>query len=613
MPTPYQVRYSAKVDSPGPDGSGDGVPPAARDDDQLLEALLDELIVDGDAGFAIGRLVRSQLAPVLGSLHALRREILSRLDPSVVAWASDTDDEGMAGGHLEARVVALLTGGSARVQGVISTSHVERVAQMLTAMAEMFDRRREGRDPGFVDFMSLYGDLVAGEPRDLDALGDRLADRIAALMSLRASLGGRADADAAREIDTGDAIDAVLHSMGLAGPLDELSERLRGAYDDTRWSRRYEFTGNRPSSLGEALEVICDLADVDRLTDVVRTATSPGSRLGTDLDLCVDLERARALIGGPMADRLADMAGLAERASGAGLTEQVGDHVGLTPRAVRLMGARVADELIRQIERDRPDGPRVVVDAHDADAGTRPYEPGDPFVLDLGCTVSNAVRRAGRAPADRAPAGRGRGVALSVSDFEVRIARRRERAAVVMMIDVSLSMAASGAFMAAKKLAIASAHIMSVRHRDDRLLFVAFGETARLVDPMRLAELSWDSAYGTNIAHGLAVSRDLLSRFRGDRRVLMITDGEPTAHLDSDGEVCFGNPPSSDTLDATVGEALACARRGVAIDAVMVGGDARSRAFLDRIARIGGGRLTSTTVEDLAGEVLDLAIEHEKI
>ena len=158
---------------------------------------------------------------------------------------------------------------------------------------------------------------------------------------------------------------------------------------------------------------------------------------------------------------------------------------------------------------------------HDREETTKPYEFGDPFNLDLSRTVHNAVRRAGS----------GVPVRLSPDDFEVIETEALTRSATVLLLDLSLSMPMRDNFVPAKKMAMALHTLISTRFPRDYLGLVGFSEVARVIEPEDLPTVSWDYVYGTNLQHGLILARKMLAHQQGTKQIILVTDGEPTAHV----------------------------------------------------------------------------------
>jgi uncharacterized protein with von Willebrand factor type A (vWA) domain len=233
---------------------------------------------------------------------------------------------------------------------------------------------------------------------------------------------------------------------------------------------------------------------------------------------------------------------------------------------------------------------------------TKPYEFGDPFNLNIERTVRNAVQREGG----------GTPVSLTPDDFEVERTENLTRSSTVLMVDLSLSMPMRDNFLAAKKVAMALHSLISTQFPRDYLGLVGFSEVARELKPQQLPEVSWDFVYGTNMQHALLLSRRMLGRQTGTKQIIMITDGEPTAHLMTDGEVFFSYPPVRETVDATLTEVARCTRDGIRINTFMLDATGYLKTFVEKLTRLNQGRAFFTTPETLGDYVLVDFIEQKR-
>ena len=240
----------------------------------------------------------------------------------------------------------------------------------------------------------------------------------------------------------------------------------------------------------------------------------------------------------------------------------------------------------------------------DRDETTKPYEFGDPFHLDLRGTLSNALVRDENAPAARAARGE-RAVRLQPGDFEVFRTEQLTSTATVLLVDMSRSMLLRGCFLAAKKVAVALDTLIRTQYPRDHLSVIGFAYYAREIRPGALAELTWHGyEYGTNLQHGLMLARRILSRqAAANREVVVITDGEPTAHFEG-GQVEFSYPPTRRTISETLREVQRCTKEGITINTFML---ERSRAlaeFVAHMTKLNRGRAFYATPERLGEYVL---------
>ena len=399
---------------------------------------------------------------------------------------------------------------------------MQRMKDMLNALNEMLAQRERGEEPDFESFMQRFGDFFPENPESLDELLEIMAQRMAAMQSMlnsmtpeqRAQLQGLAE--------------QLLEDMDLRWQVDQLGEHLRGLFPQMGWDRRYDFSGQDPLGFAEAAQLMEQLGDIDQLENLLRGATNPGALAEVDID------RARDLLGDQSARSLERLAELAKMLEQAGLIENKEGRYELTPKGIRKIGANALSDLFDKLAKDKMGKHELERSGvgHERSYESKPYEFGDPFNLDIHRTIRNAIQRTGG----------GTPVRLSPDDFEVERTETLVRSSTVLMLDLSLSMPMRDNFLAAKKVAMALHSLISSQFPRDFLGIVGFSEIARELKPEQLPEVSWDFVYGTNMQHGFLLSRRMLARQSGTKQIIMITDGEPTAHLLPDGEVVLQLP-----------------------------------------------------------------------
>jgi uncharacterized protein with von Willebrand factor type A (vWA) domain len=239
---------------------------------------------------------------------------------------------------------------------------------------------------------------------------------------------------------------------------------------------------------------------------------------------------------------------------------------------------------------------------HDREEVSRPWEPGDQFNLHLPRTVHNAVARGGQ----------GVPVRLEPQDFEIVEHEALVRSATVLAIDLSMSMPMRDNFVPAKRMAIALATLIKSRFPRDYLGVVVFSEVAREVKVEDLPTVMWDYIYGTNLQHALALSRKMLAREQGTRQVLVVTDGEPTAHIDDYGDPFFHYPPTAETLRRTMAEVVRCTKAGITINTFALDLERTQFPFVEQIAQVNGGRTFYPSRDELGGYVLADFLRHRR-
>lgn len=466
----------------------------------------------------------------------------------------------------------------------LSPGDMGRIKDMLAELNRMLEQRRVGEGPDFEGFMERYGDFFPENPRTLDELLEVMARRMATMQQMLNSMSPEQRAQL-REL-----YDALLDDMDLRWQVDQLGGHLRDLFPEMGWDRSQRFSGNQPLGMAEALDLFEELSDIDQLERLLRGATSPGALAEVDVD------RARDLLGDEAAESLERLAEMARMLEEAGLIEnREGQHV-LTPRAVRRLGQNALGDLYRRITRDRAGRHDLARSGagYEREFTTKPYEFGDPFNLHIERTVRNAVTRAGG----------GTPVRLVPDDFEVERTEAVVCASTVLMLDLSLSMPMRGNFVPAKKVAMALHSLISTQFPRDYLGVVTFSEVAREVRPEELPVVSWDYVYGTNMQHGLALARRMLAGQHGTRQVIMVTDGEPTAHITDEGRPVFNYPPSQETVDRTLREVRRCTRDGIRINVFMLDATPYLTRFIEEVTRLNGGRAFFTTNQNLGDYVL---------
>jgi uncharacterized protein with von Willebrand factor type A (vWA) domain len=328
-------------------------------------------------------------------------------------------------------------------------------------------------------------------------------------------------------------------------------------------------------------------------------------------------------MGKEEAESLAQLQKLAQKLEDSGLVEQRDGRLELSPKGLRRIGQRALEDLFKHLSKDRLGGHGIarVGFGHERAEDTKAYELGDPFNLHIERTMRNALRRqvaegglgqvaggaaSGAQPRVQLP------IRLAPDDFEIERTEHQTQCATVLLVDLSLSMPLRHNFFAAKKVALAMQSLISGQFPRDYLGIVGFSERAREIRPEELPAVSWDYVYGTNMHHALLLARRMLARHHGTRQIVMITDGEPTAHLLEDGEVFFKYPPVPATLEATLQEVLRCSREGIRINIFALDATGHLRTFIEKITQLNRGRAFFTTPDTLGDYVLVDFIENRR-
>jgi uncharacterized protein with von Willebrand factor type A (vWA) domain len=476
----------------------------------------------------------------------------------------------------------------------ITPEDMARTKDMLSSLNELLDKRNRGEDTqqDFDDFMQRFGDFFPENPQNLDELLETMAERMANMQAMlnsmtpeqRAQLQGLSQ--------------QLLEDMDLRWQMDQLAQNLQQAFPDAGWERSYNFTGQDPLNFGQAAELMEQLGDLDQLENLLRGASNPGALAE------VDIERARQLLGDEAAQSLENMARLAKMLEEAGLIENREGKMELTPRGIRRIGQNALTDLFAKLRMDQVGRHAIAKSGfgHEREYSTKPYEFGDPFNLDIQQTMRNAVRRQGV----------GSPVRLTPDDFEVERTETMVRQSTVLMLDLSLSMPMRDNFLPAKKVAMALHSLISSQYPRDYLGLVGFSSVAREFKASELPEVSWDYVYGTNMQHGMAIARQMLSRQTGTKQIIMITDGEPTAHIEDDGSPFFAYPPEPETIHRTLREVARCTKDGIVINTFMLDATSYLKAFIEKVAEMNRGRAFFTTPDTLGDYVLVDFLEQKK-
>ena len=465
----------------------------------------------------------------------------------------------------------------------MSPEELARMKDMLAELNHMLGQRERGEEPDFEGFMQRYGDFFPGNPQSLDELLEQMARSMAQMQQLLNSMTPE------QRAQLQELANALLDDMDLRWQVDQLAQNLRNAFPQMGWGQRMPFRGDEPMPLGQLGSVLDQLGDIDALENLLRNATNPGQLAEVDLD------QVRDLLGDEAARSLEQLARLARELEEAGLIEQREGRMELTPKGIRRIGQRALGDLFRRLLQDRSGRHEIERSGagHERSDEHKPYEFGDPFHLDVGRTLRNAIARQGA----------GTPVHVRPGDFEIERTEQLTRSATVLMLDVSLSMEMRGRFLAAKKVAMALHALISTQFPRDYLGMVSFGRVAREVRPERLPEATWDFEWGTNMQHAMLLARRLLSKQTGRKQIIMITDGEPTAHIEN-GEAWFDYPPSPRTIELTLREVQRCTKDGIRINTFMLEDNYYLREFVERMMRMNRGRAFFTTPETLGDYVL---------
>ncbi|EID56188.1 VWA domain-containing protein [Saccharomonospora xinjiangensis] len=480
-----------------------------------------------------------------------------------------------------------------------SPEDVERLNRMLADLNALLTAHARGFDDidrRFAEFLRRHGEYFPEKPRDIDELIDLLAARASAAQRMLNSM------TLEQRQELAELSRQAFGDQRIAQQLSQLDDRLKALRPGQDWTSSGRFRGDDPLGLAEGARAMVDLSELDALAEQLSQGY-PGARLED-----IDVEALRRQLGPAAAVSARKLSELERELREQGLLERAPDGaLRLTPRALRRLGETALADVVRSLRTHT--GRRDTASAGAAGeptGSTRAWQFGDSEPWAVPQTVRNAVLRSAAGDSSGA-------VRLQVSDVEVVETEHRARAAVALCVDTSWSMVAEGRWLPMKRTALALHHLISTRFRTDALHVVTFGRHARSVRIEELVGLEGTWEQGTNAHHALLLAQRHLRRHPDATPVvLMITDGEPTAHLDADGSAEFAYPPSPRTLAATLSEVDRIARLGAAFTVFRLGDEPRLAAFVDALARRCGGRVVAPDADGLGAAVVGDYLRHRR-
>ena len=464
----------------------------------------------------------------------------------------------------------------------------QALKDMMSDLNNLIDKHARGEDTesDFAEFMDKHGEYFPDNPESMEQLLDQLARQAAAMARMMDSLSPE------QRDELSQLMAQAMQDMNLAAEMGRLGDSLRALRPDLPWSGRQRLRGDEPLSLGDATEALADLADLDQLSESL-SQDYPGASLED-----VDEEAVARALGRQAVDDLRQLQELERELERQGYLTNKGGDIELTAKAIRRIGQSALRKVFASLER----GKRGDHDVHHAGAAgeltgtTRQWQFGDEQPIDVVRTVANSVQRRMIDPD---------GPMLNSDDFEIRETERRTRAAVVLLVDQSFSMVMNDTWRTAKTTAMALHSLASTQFPLDAMEIIAFANLARRIAPHELPDLDANEIQGTNLQHALMLAGRFLDKHPDAEPVVMvITDGEPTAHLDRNGEWWFSWPPEPETINLTVAQIDAMTKRGVPLTFFRLGDEPRLARFLDEMARRNGGRVLAPEGDKLGDYVV---------
>ncbi|WP_052889061.1 VWA domain-containing protein [Thermogemmatispora carboxidivorans] len=449
---------------------------------------------------------------------------------------------------------------------------IARLREMIRELNRMLRERQQGLNPDFDSFMEKYGEYFPGV-NTLDDLIEQMQQRMAAMQALMENLSPE------QRQELANLMEQLISDDRIRVDLMELAQNLQALAPLDDYRMRFPFRGSEPLPFNEALRMMGRLQQMEGLEEQLQQA-----RRLDDLE-AIDSQKVRELLGSEEYRSLEELKELMRVLEEAGYIQKKGNRWELTARAIRKIGQKALQDIFDKLKRDgfgRHVSPFRGPGGERTDESKR-YEFGDPFLLDLQKTVMNAVYRNGT----------GTPIRLSREDFEVYRTEFTTQSSTVLMLDMSMSMIYNGCQQAAKKVAVALESLIRSQFPRDNLYIVGFAFVAREYKPEELIEIGrYDHSQGTNLAHGLMLARQLLSRHHGvNKQIILVTDGGPTVWYEEElGGWQFAYPPNPWAEQQALLEVQRCTREGITINTFMLEDDRWMVSFVNQMAEINHGR-----------------------
>ena len=472
------------------------------------------------------------------------------------------------------------------VQG-ITPEDLDGVREMVRDLNALLEQHATGADTtdAFGRFMAQHGSYFPPGINNTDELIEHLHRRASQVSSLMNSMSPQ------MRDELRDLMDDLLRDDRLKIDMARLAGNLQIARPDLPYGEPYPFEGDEPMGLADALAAIDRQQQYDAMEEALGAARDP------DALEKVDADALRDLAGDDAIDDLDQLRELTRALEEAGYLDRDSGRLELTPRAARKLGMRALTDIFSRLRREGFGGHALPLAGRGGEPTdeTKRYEFGDPFSVDINRTLFNAMARGGP----------GTPVVIGPDDFEVSRSEETVLSSTVLLLDMSRSMLLRGCSSAAKKVAMALHTLIHTKYPRDRLYVVGFAYYARQLKPESIPTLSpYEFEYGTNLQHALIIARQLLGRSGGgNKEIVVITDGEPTAHIEN-GQVEFAYPPTLRTVQSTLREVGRCTREGIVINTFMLERSRYLSEFVDLMSRINRGRAFYVEPENLGEYVL---------
>jgi uncharacterized protein with von Willebrand factor type A (vWA) domain len=466
------------------------------------------------------------------------------------------------------------------------------ISEMMNDLNALLDDHQRGEDTQeqFDEFMEKHGEFFPDKPGNIDELLDSLAERAAAAQRMRNSM----TPEQRNELDA--LGQQAFGSPELMQSLSQLDGSLRALRPGENWGGSEQMDGEQGLGLGDGTGVFQDIAELDTLSDQLSQSYN-GSRMDD-----LDLDLLSRQLGDEAAVDAQVLKQLEKALRDSGTMKRGSDgQLKLTPKAMRQLGkALLRDVANRMSGRQGNRELRQAGAAGERSGATREWAFGDTEAWDIPRTITNAlIRTAGDGGS------LGAGVRMEIGDVEVQETEARTQACVALLVDTSFSMAMDGRWVPMKRTALALHSLITSRFRGDDLQLIAFGRHAEVMDIEQLTGLDAQYDKGTNLHHALLLANRHFRKHPSAQPVLLIvTDGEPTSHLEASGDVFFAYPPHPVTVAVAVRELDNSARLGAQTTFFRLGDDPGLARFIDSMAARVDGTVVAPELDDLGAAVV---------
>ena len=471
------------------------------------------------------------------------------------------------------------------LESQIPENYSETSKYLVNDTKRLLSQDSQEKESGFTAFLTAHGHRFDNtDPQTIDELIDLIRRNIVAAHTLMQSFKEESRSDL-------NSLFSSLSDPNTMNQFNELTELINEISPLERSVKKYNFVGSDEVDYQQGMDLMHAMIAIDDLENKIHETVKTGN---IELLDTVEIEK---ILGKDARSNIEEVQRMVGALQEAGFLQKNRDRYELGPLAVRQIAQDAMSEIFSKMNKDRLGSHDSFVsgDWGDLSGATLPYEPEKTFDINLQKSLFNTVIRQGASVP----------LKMSYQDLEVNEREHLTQAATVLMLDQSRSMGMFGTYTSAKKVALALYWLIKTKFPRDKFFVVGFSDYGMIIDDKDLPESTWNHwVAGTNMHHGLILARQLLSRQNvANKQVLMVTDGEPTAHMEQ-GQAFFSYPPSQQTLDQTLREVKRCTREGITINTFMLEANLFLMDFIEQMSKINNGRAFYTQPDQLGRYVL---------